>query len=102
MAVVHVQVQNLQITQDIEGTTLENRVNLGIASVRAPAHCKPIKNTRTQVIIDRLFAEIWGLQIPIPLSRDGVGYVDWLYVDERVRITKGNRGSTFVHVRAGS
>jgi hypothetical protein len=102
MAIGQMQVQNLRITQNIEDTALENTVDFGLAKVRAPATCKPIKDTRTQVIIDSLFAEVLGLRIPIPISRDGAGYVDWLYVDDRLRISKGNRGSTFVHVREGS
>lgn len=39
-------------------------------------------------------------RLPLPVKTDGDGYVDWLYLDENLRITRGNKGSTFVHVRA--
>lgn len=29
----------------------------------------------------------------------GTGYVDWLYLDEGLRITRGSKGSLFVHVK---
>jgi hypothetical protein len=27
------------------------------------------------------------------------GYVDWLYLDDTLRVTRGSKGSLFVHVR---
>lgn len=30
---------------------------------------------------------------------DGGGYIDWLYLDETLRVTRGNKGSLFVHTR---
>lgn len=96
------QTKNWQIidaTPDAEDTTLENRVDLGVARIRALATCKPIKDTRSQVKITEIFAEVLGRKINIPAPRDEVGWVEWLYVDDRIRITTGNRGSTFVHER---
>jgi hypothetical protein len=33
------------------------------------------------------------------LHLQGTGYVDWLYLDEGLRITRGSKGSLFVHVK---
>lgn len=38
------------------------------------------------------------LQIPVPLRAEG-GWLDFLYLDESMRITRGNKGGVFVHVR---
>ena len=32
-------------------------------------------------------------------KEDNVGFVDWLYLDADVRVTRGSKGSLFVHVR---
>ena len=42
-----------------------------------------------------------GLVIPLPLGVGSKGYLDILYLDEEegIRISKGNKGSIFVHVR---
>jgi len=37
-------------------------------------------------------------KVPLPLKRKG-GYLDFLYLDKDIRVTKGNRGSLFVHFR---
>jgi hypothetical protein len=29
----------------------------------------------------------------------GTGYVDWLYLDEGLRVTRGSKGSLFVHAK---
>jgi PAP_fibrillin len=38
-------------------------------------------------------------RIPTPFRQEKVGYVDWLYLDEDLRITRGNKGSVFIHTR---
>ena len=40
-----------------------------------------------------------GCRVPLPIKSDGDGYVDWLYLGDNLRVTRGNKGSTFVHVR---
>ena len=37
------------------------------------------------------------LRIPLPLK--GLGWLDVTYLDDKIRITRGNRGGLFVHVR---
>jgi len=36
--------------------------------------------------------------LPIPLKRSG-GYLDFLYLDNDIRVTRGNRGGLFIHFR---
>ena len=43
--------------------------------------------------------ELGPLRIPIPVRADGRGFVEWLYLDSDFRITKGNKGSVFIHTR---
>lgn len=41
----------------------------------------------------------WKLpKIPLPLRAKG-GYLDFVYLDKDMRITRGNRGGIFVHFR---
>lgn len=59
-----------------------------------------------KVVLRRIACDItdvtfkyWKLPtIPIPLKRSG-GYLDFLYLDNDMRITRGNRGGLFVHFR---
>ena len=39
-------------------------------------------------------------QMQLPLKKKG-GYLDVLYLDDDIRITRGNRGGLFVHFRPG-
>ena len=36
----------------------------------------------------------------VPIKSDGRGYIDWLYLGRDIRVTKGSKGSLFVHTRA--
>lgn len=38
-------------------------------------------------------------RIPLPFNNVAPGYIEWLYLDEDLRITKGNKGSYFIHTR---
>ncbi len=92
-------VRNFQIIS-ADGGRLENRVELlpGVR-VRALAAAAPASDTRTRVVIDATLLEVGPWTFNLPLRTDGEGYVDWLLLDEELRITTGNKGSTFVHVR---
>jgi hypothetical protein len=35
------------------------------------------------------------------VRRDARGFVDWLYLDAELRVTRGSKGSLFVHTRDG-
>jgi hypothetical protein len=58
------------------------------------------------IVIRRIMCDIVGAslklwrfpRIPLPLRAKG-GYLDFIYMDNDIRITKGNRGGTFVHFR---
>eukprot|EP00281_Chroomonas_sp_CCMP1168_P022509 CAMPEP_0206230578 /NCGR_PEP_ID=MMETSP0047_2-20121206/10341_1 /ASSEMBLY_ACC=CAM_ASM_000192 /TAXON_ID=195065 /ORGANISM="Chroomonas mesostigmatica_cf, Strain CCMP1168" /LENGTH=243 /DNA_ID=CAMNT_0053654025 /DNA_START=49 /DNA_END=780 /DNA_ORIENTATION=- len=54
--------------------------------------------TRISADIVDAHLKIWKVKIPLPLRVKG-GWLDFLFVDEDLRITKGNRGGLFVHVR---
>ena len=94
------QVKNWQIIEEgADGLTLENRVDLRIGRIRALAKCEATSDTRTEVRINDVFAELFWKRIPIGGKRDDTGYVEWMYVDERIRIQTGSKGSLFVHIR---
>ena len=39
-------------------------------------------------------------RIPLPFGNNATpGYVEWLYLDEDLRITRGSKGSYFIHTR---
>ena len=45
------------------------------------------------------------LPYPVPfklLGKEAEGYLDTLYLSDRVRISRGNKGTTFVLVREGA
>ena len=35
-------------------------------------------------------------------SGPATGYVDWLYLDEELRVTRGSKGSLFIHKKESS
>ena len=39
------------------------------------------------------------LPLPVPSGSSNPGFIDWLYLDEDLRITRGSKGSLFVHIR---
>jgi hypothetical protein len=92
-------VRNWQLISK-DGRKLENRVELlpGVR-VRALADSEPDSGTRTGVEISQVIIEIGPLKLPLPIKQDARGYIDWLYLDENMRITQGSKGSMFVHVR---
>jgi hypothetical protein len=49
-------------------------------------------------IIAATFKFWWLPKISLPLRRKG-GYLDFIYMDKDIRVTKGNRGGLFVHFR---
>ena len=42
-----------------------------------------------------------GFRFPVsvPKGDNNPGFIDWLYLDEDLRITRGSKGSLFVHRR---
>lgn len=91
------QAKNYQLI-DAKAGTLENVVDLGLSQVRAQATCEAISDTRTDVCINGAGLRVAG-PLKVPLGVKGTGYVDWLYLDDSLRVTRGSKGSLFVHVR---
>jgi PAP_fibrillin len=98
---VVLQVNNWQIigTDEAGNPTVENRVALGVGTVRAVGTCTAESDTRTGVKFEKVVFDTLGRQFPINMNRDAAGFIDWVYVDERIRVSKGNRGSVFIHTR---
>lgn len=44
-------------------------------------------------------ASALGCRIPLPFNNVAPGFIEWLYLDENLRITRGNKGSYFIHTR---
>ena len=65
---------------------------IGQAAAEA-AYRRPDRQWRHQVGL-----EVGPFAIPLP-GVQGEGYIDWLYLDDELRITRGNKGSLFVHIR---
>lgn len=94
-------VRNFQTISD-DGASLANVVDLlpGVRVV-AVADAAPASATRTSVDITAVEVRFLGLTVATLPRRGGAapGFVDWLFLDESVRVTRGNKGSLFVHVR---
>ncbi|GAX78326.1 hypothetical protein CEUSTIGMA_g5768.t1 [Chlamydomonas eustigma] len=89
---------------DGETGTLQNLVLLlgGLLQIRADADCSPTSDIRTSVFIKEAAISLGNvLKIPVkvPKGDNNPGFIDWLYLDEDLRITKGSKGSIFVHKR---
>jgi len=90
--------------------SVRNRVELGFVQLTARGECEPESDTRTSVAIQEagLVLGEGALDKPIFLRFPGrtstqtpgaPGWIDWLYLDEDLRITRGNKGSLFIHRR---
>ena len=64
------------------------------------------KDVNGRIVLRRISCDIidvsfkyWKLPtLPIPLRKKG-GFLDFIYLDEDIRVTRGNRGGLFVHFR---
>ncbi|BDA41845.1 probable plastid-lipid-associated protein 12, chloroplasti [Coccomyxa sp. Obi] len=98
-------VGNYQLLEDEAGPgALQNVVEVTpFLKVRAGAECEPDRTAsgldRTTVRINYARVEVFSIRIPLPFNAVAPGYIEWLYLDEELRITKGNKGSYFIHTR---
>lgn len=61
---------------------------------------------RSSIVLRRIACDIVGAgwkfgrlpRLPIPLKKKG-GYLDFIFLDKDLRVTRGNRGGFFVHAR---
>ena len=82
---------------------VRNVVELGPVTVEAFARSETVSNARTNVVIDKVDVR-WGERVLKtfelqPRPGAGSGWVEQRYLDNDVRISVGNKGSVFVHVR---
>lgn len=59
-----------------------------------------VSDTRAEVVFDRFVLELGKLSVTVPLSwvRPS-GYVDTTYLDDTIRIGRGDKGSIFLNAR---
>eukprot|EP00798_Chlamydomonas_sp_ICE-L_P014069 gene14069-20014_t len=71
------------------------------ARISAMADAKPDGDMRTGVCIYEASLTIGPVRIPLPVpkNKNNPGYIDYLYLDEDIRITRGSIGSLFVHFK---
>jgi len=82
---------------------VRNVVELGPVTVEAFARSEAVSNARTNVVIDKVDLR-WGERVLKtfelqPRPGAGSGWVEQRYLDDDLRISVGNKGSVFVHVR---
>ncbi|KAI5066424.1 hypothetical protein GOP47_0019048 [Adiantum capillus-veneris] len=65
--------------------------------LRARARSEATSAQCRDVNIEGASLEVGALELPLKIT--GSGFTEVLYLDKRIRITRGNKGSTFVHVR---
>ncbi|CAD7697476.1 unnamed protein product [Ostreobium quekettii] len=70
-----------------------------LLSLRAKGRCRVAGDERCVVNIDSIVVEIPGKEFNVDIPNDGSGFVDYLYLDEDLRIVKGNRGGYYVGVK---
>lgn len=91
-----------------DGGRVEQRVEtpLGVLHLNARASVTPAEPARVRFAFDEgYFASAAGLRLPYPvpfrlLGKEAEGYLDTSYLSERVRVSRGNKGTTFVLARA--
>lgn len=73
----------------------------GLLKLRLKAATKPLSDIRTGVFVDDFAFEIPGKRFPLEIRSDmkETNYIEWLYLDDDLRITTGNKNSYFIHVR---
>ena len=94
--------KNLQI---LTADGLENYIELGPMTVSARAPIRAVSDERTEVSISTidiaLFGNVLKTMEMTPKPGRGAGWVEQTFLDDEMRISVGNKGSVFVHVREG-
>ena len=95
--------KNLQI---LSANGLENYIELGPMTVSARAPIEAVSDERTEVSISTIDIALFGntvktMEMTSKPGR-GAGWVEQTFLDDEMRISVGNKGSVFVHVREGS
>lgn len=81
-----------------------NVVQIGPVKIEAKAQSKTVSDVRTEIVIRTVDISFAGNLVKTielqPRPGAGAGWVDHLYLDDEMRISLGNKGSLFVHVKA--
>lgn len=81
-----------------------NVVQIGPFKVEAKAESKTVSDVRTEIVIRTVDISFAGNLVKTielqPRPGAGAGWVDHLYLDDEIRVSLGNKGSLFVHVKA--
>ena len=92
--------KNLQI---LSADGLENFIELGPMTVSARAPIRAVSDERTEVSISTIDIALFGNVVRrmemTPKPGRGAGWVEQTFLDDEMRISVGNKGSVFVHVR---
>lgn len=97
-------------SMDFENTVLTKRGN-GVlkASVKYYPVAKKFDKIDGRIIIRRINCDITGATfkykrfptLSLPFLKKSDGFLDFLYLDDDIRITRGNRGGLFIHFKPG-
>jgi hypothetical protein len=93
--------ENFQIVNADD--TLENLVRLGPLTVSAIAPIAAVSDVRTEVRVSTIDISLFGAVVKrmemTPTPGRGAGYVEQIFLDDDMRVSVGNKGSVFVHVK---
>ena len=89
--------------QIIASDALANVVELGPVVIDARASCEAVSAVRSQVVIRTVDVRVGGRTVKTftlkPRPGAGKGWVEQMYLDDAVRVSVGNKGSVFCHVK---
>ncbi|CAM9921952.1 unnamed protein product [Sphacelaria rigidula] len=90
---------------DVKRKRFLNLVRLWGGKVKVSAdlsyNVKPSNPDRLEATIERARVNFGPIPVRLPF-KGRVGYLDFKYQDEDIRITRGDRGGLFLHMRPGS
>lgn len=80
---------------------MRSRDSTASLAPRAAGHESPGASPRLHPsrCLPQVLLELGGLKLELPLQRDPRGFITWQYLDDDLRISTGNKGSMFIHVR---
>ena len=91
--------------QIIASDALANVVELGPVVIDAKASCEAVSEVRSEVVISTVDVRVGGTTLKTftlePRPGAGKGWVEQIYLDDTMRVSVGNKGSLFCHVKDG-
>eukprot|EP00903_Cladosiphon_okamuranus_P020060 g18426.t1 len=90
---------------DVKGKNFSNIVRIWGGTVRIQAdvgyEVRPEEPNKLVSTIVGAEIKLGPVRVPLPLT-GRVGYLEFTYQDDDIRVTRGNRGGLFLHMRPGS